>query len=465
MPEPDLARRISPGAKKAWENYSRIVKWATRDKKKLDHLIQTLTKYNNDLNHLATTAEQASIRRRWRTQFVFPLQQEDLPVVQETAATMGHDDLSREAGSKAFVQEVYRQEDLCTMLGAAKLKSIIESEKDLSKTLNSWKFEFGKLKYDGVMYMANHSRTLAEYQYDTHKKEAVLVDWSRCRDDSWRRKNSEAFEIRLSNLARVLNTDLLPKGFRVLQCIGYVHGGSTTTGHIYRPPAEAVPNRKPISLSHMLSEVRKPSDIPELGTRFALAKAITTTIYEFHNIGWLHKNIQPDNIIFWHSKDKDGEIDLRKPYLVGFDLSRSNLPGEITEKPVSSEGEDLYRHPNYKGAQAIGFKPAYDYYSLSIVLFEIAMWRPVSKTSSKDGGEAERRKASLEDPDYVHKTVSSAARDLGRHVGAKYRDAILATIQMEFDDVWDSAEEGRRDLTLQQAFQSKVIDAIDFCQA
>ena len=378
---------------------------------------------------------------------------------------MGHDDLSREASAKAFVQEVYRQEDLCEMLGATKLKSIIESENDLSETLHTWKFDSEKLKYDGIAIMANHSRTLASYQYDMHRKESVLVDWSRCRDDSWRRKNREAFEIRISNLARVLNKDLLPKGFRVLQCIGYVHGTSTTIGHIFRPPPEAVPNKEPVSLSRILSEVKKASDIPELGTRFALAKAITTTIYEFHNIGWLHKNIQPGNILFWHSRDQDGELDLRKPYLVGFDLSRSNLAGEITEKPISSEGDDLYRHPNYKGAQATGFRPAYDYYSLSIVLFEIAMWRPVSKTSSKDGGEAERRKASLEDPDYVHKTVSSAARDLGRHVGARYRDAILATIQMEFDDIWDTADEGRRDLALQKAFQSKVIDAVDFCQA
>lgn len=461
--EPDLPRRVSPGTRKTLENYSRIVKWATRDKKRLENLIQTLTKYNNDLDRLATTVEQASMRRRWRTQFMAPRQLEDLRTLQEAATLTGHDDLYREASSKAFVQEVYESEDVCAKLQSTQLQAITEPVTDVSESLDSWKLEFKRLHLEGVAIMAHNMRTLAEYAFETGKKDAILVDWSRCRDDSWRRHNPGAFQIRVCNLARVLNRDLLPKGFRVLQCIGYVHASSTTIGYIYRPPVEALPGQDPVSLHHILKKVNGPSDIPELGVRFELAKAIITTVFEFHNVGWLHKNIQPENILFWPRKDLGGELDLRKPYLVGFDLSRSNQPGEITEKPISSEGEDLYRHPSYKGPQATGFKPAYDYYSLSIVLFEIAMWRLVSKTSSKDG--ADRRKASLADPDFVHRTVIGVTQDLGRYIGARYRDAVLATINLEFDDIWEAAEEDRRDLALQQAFQSKVVDAIDFCQA
>ena len=371
---------------------------------------------------------------------------------------MGHDDLYREASSKAFVSEVYHQEELCAKLEATKLRSIIQSDHELSETLNSWKMDFDRLQYDGIAIMANHSRTLGMYKHDESKQEAVLVDWSQCRDDSWRRYNREAFEIRISNLARVLNRDLLPSGFRIMRCIGYIHATSTTIGHVFQPPQDAIPNKPPISLHHLLSKVGNPSDIPELGTRFALAKILATTIYEFHNIGWLHKNIQPDNILFWHRKAKNGALDLRSPYLVGFDLSRSSRPGEISEKPITLEGEDLYRHPSYKGAEATGFKPTYDYYSLGIVLFEIATWRLASRKSSKDV-------ADLTDPDFIAKNVTNAAQDLGRHVGAQYRDAVLATLRMQFDMVWDSAEEADRDLALQKAFQKKVIDAIEFCQA
>ena len=454
---------MSPGTRKTLENYGRIVKWATRDKKRLEHLVQTLTKYNNDLDRLATTAEQYSMRRRWRTHFIAPQQLDDLRLLQDAATLVGHDDLSQEASSKAFVQEVYQQEDVCARLGSTQLKAVVESEDDMPDSLNSWNFEFDRLQFEGYAIFANHARILATYTYQSGKEDPVLVDWSRCQDDSWRRRNPEAFKIRVSSLARVLNRDLLPKGFRVLQCIGYVNASSTTIGYVYRPPVEAVPGGEPKSLHQILSAVENTTDIPELGIRFDLARAIVTTVFEFHNIGWLHKNIQPQNILFWPSRDNGGEIDLRKPYLVGFDLSRSSQPGEATEKPLSSEGDDLYRHPDYKGPQTTDFKPAYDYYSLCIVLFEIAMWRLVSKISFKEG--TDRRKSSLADPDYIHKTVTNKTQDLGRYIGAKYRDAVLASISMEFDEVWNAAEEDSRDLALQKAVQSKVVDAIDFCQA
>ena len=69
------------------------------------------------------------------------------------------------------------------------------------------------------------------------------------------------------------------------------------------------------------------------------------------------------------------------------------------------------------------------------------------------------------DPDFVHATVTSAARDLGRFVGCRYRDAVLACISSEFDEVWDVASAENRDLALQQAIQARVVDAIEYCQA
>ena len=455
---------IPPSAKLTLKNYGRRVKWATLDKKRIEVLVKSLTKYNSKLECLATTTEQHAMRRRWRTHFLAPSQPGDLVHVQDAAKIIGHHDLFVQASSKALIREIDQKENLHANHDSTKLKTVVDSVVDMTNSLHHWRLDHDRLDYEGVMMMADHARTLAMYTFHTGKQDPVLVDWSRCRDDSWRLQNIEAFQFRVSNLARVLNRELLPRGFRILQCIGYINASNATMiGYVFRPPPEALPGKEPVSLHQILRAVTNASDIPELGVRFALARAIVTTVFEFHNIGWLHKNIQPENILFWPSKHIGGELDLRKPYLVGFDLSRSNQPGEVSEKPISSETDDLYRHPAYKGPEATGFRPAYDYYSLCIVLFEIAMWRLVSKISTKGGNE--RRKASLEDPDYVHKTVMNGGQDLGRYIGARYRDAVLSTVSGEFDQIWDKSNEETRDLALQHAFQKRVVDAVAFCQA
>lgn len=82
--------------------------------------------------------------------------------------------------------------------------------------------------------------------------------------------------------------------------------------------------------------------VPDLGERFDLAKALVTTVFNIHNIGWVHKNIQSKNILFWPKADSSNEPDLSKPYLMGFDISRPNQPGEVSEKPLSHFEDGTY---------------------------------------------------------------------------------------------------------------------------
>lgn len=37
----------------------------------------------------------------------------------------------------------------------------------------------------------------------------------------------------------------------------------------------------------------------------------------------------------------------------------------------------MYRHPNYQGEAAQGYKVQYDVYSVGLVLVEIALWMPL----------------------------------------------------------------------------------------
>ena len=42
-----------------------------------------------------------------------------------------------------------------------------------------------------------------------------------------------------------------------------------------------------MTLHQLLTRHKQGSDIPDLGERFELAKALASTVFEIHNIGWM----------------------------------------------------------------------------------------------------------------------------------------------------------------------------------
>ena len=158
-----------------------------------------------------------------------------------------------------------------------------------------------------------------------------------------------------------------------------------------------------------------------------------------------------------------------RPYLVGFDISRPNQPGEMSEKPLADPDDDIYRHPLYRAHRPHSFLPSFDMYSLGIMLFEIGMWRNV-------GYQGQRRSSrpNLEthnsDPHFIEKVVMNGpVTDLKRHMGAKYRDAVMACLSQEFDSIWDPTREFESPEARLQCFQTevqtRVVDAIAVCRA
>ena len=85
------------------------------------------------------------------------------------------------------------------------------------------------------------------------------------------------------------------------------------TSYAFRLPLDALSGQDPVALHQMLMHTKKPSDIPDLSERFELAKALVSTVFEIHNIGWMHKNIQPKNVLFWPKAGTANEPNLSKP--------------------------------------------------------------------------------------------------------------------------------------------------------
>ncbi|KAL8873788.1 MAG: hypothetical protein Q9174_000798 [Haloplaca sp. 1 TL-2023] len=457
---------------------ARSMKFVLRDKRKMEQLVKDLCYWNDSLDKMTDKLLQESRRRQLRVRFSTG-NIDQLEQLQAAASLLKHRDLEEMASARTVIEKGYYLEEpsLPSDLAATAASHPPTPGRDAEFRLEMSQLNFGS----NLPFMTDQIRALAT----TSKGESILVDWRLCRDDTWRKQNPKAFRQRTANLTKVLNGDLKAVGVGVLHCVGYLDQSSTVTGYAFRIPPEASPGQKPVNLYQLLTNVSKPSDVPDLGDRFELAKALVSTVFEILNLGWLHKNIrqsawsdipvvvlimaEPKNVLFWPKAGTRDEPDYSRPYLVGFDISRPNQPGEISEKPIMDTDDDVYRHPDYRSQNSHSFLPSFDLYSLGIMLFEIGTWRNVGYQGQRRGG-----RPSLEthnsDPKYIEKVIMSGpVTDLKRHMGARYRDAVVACLSQDLDTIWDRGRPFESPEARLQCFQSevqtKVVDAIAVCCA
>ena len=72
------------------------------------------------------------------------------------------------------------------------------------RIFDSWRSDSGRSQYEGVATLNNRSETVGTYRHDHGGSDEVIIDWTKCRDDLWRRHNPEAFERRVFSLAKIL---------------------------------------------------------------------------------------------------------------------------------------------------------------------------------------------------------------------------------------------------------------------
>jgi Prion-inhibition and propagation len=453
----DISSPNEMSAKRIWDRITTGMKFVIKDKKKLEEMVKELCYLNDSLHKLAPSLDQESSRRQLRTR-LHTTDIGQLRLLRDAAALLHHRDIEQMADTKFAIEEFY----LTEMLD-------LETNPELHEVSHGLQLNSARLKFHGVASLVNQVRCLATYNYRDGHEEIVLVDWRSCRNDEWRRTNPAAFQRRTENLAKILNKDLSSLKLNVLHCIGYTNQHKLT-GYLFRPPSEAQASQEPVNLHEILSRTSKGVDIPSLGDRFELAKALVSTVFEFHNLGWVHKNLQSKNVLFWpeshvHGRQGQIDIDFKKPYLLGFDISRPGAPAEESEKPMSNAEDDLYRHPAYKGLDPKPFIPPYDIYSLGLLLFEIGMWRVISSQSARASRGSVKLNLSLTDPQFIRTVVSGPAMDLARYMGDGYRDAVMACLSMEFDHIWHDSEDTQKMLTFQNFVQKKIVDPIAFCRA
>lgn len=146
-----------------------------------------------------------------------------------------------------------------------------------------------------------------------------------------------------------------------------------------------------------------------LAYRVALAQTLARSLHSFHAVGYLHKALNPVNILFFSPPSAVGTPNLASPFFVNFHLSRPDDESAATTGPGWERDLQVYQHPEYicpttpssslsptaedeeANSEATSpprprFCKAFDYYSLGIILLEIGSWDSIQWFVSRHPG-------------------------------------------------------------------------------
>ena len=192
-------------------------------------------------------------------------------------------------------------------------------------------------------------------------------------------RHGEAIFHRIQELVTMLSSPK-PTHFRVLDCLGAYHDPDQAEfGIVYGFPKEETTLFR---LHYLLKNGGRPKDMPKTGIsqQFALAVDLAMCLQSLHVSGWVHKDINSWNIVFFRSTSPCPED--WKPFLIGFQHSRQDEKGAYSIGFESPSTTRRYQHPSYRSG-SIPFRKEFDYYALGVVLLKIGAWESLSVISDK----------------------------------------------------------------------------------
>ncbi|KAK4223973.1 kinase-like domain-containing protein [Podospora fimiseda] len=267
----------------------------------------------------------------------------------------------------------------------------------------------------------------------------VLVEWVFLSQMGEGESERERVQ-KVSLLAGILSCPK-PKGFRALQCVGFCtpdsRGHNREYGFVYAfPSSSSCTSSSPITrLRHLLKGAEQ-QVIPTLENKFRIAKALCSSVYELHFYNWLHRTISSENVIFFvntngrQTKTSATGVptaDLDDPYIIGFHHSRPD--GNVHCSDIRS-AEDVnpdavfYQHPDYSDNNTIRFNKKHDYYSLGMVLLEIAYWRSCGNMWQEE--KKRTRNSDIDRRAFKNKLVGRFVTGLAAVMGTAYMEAVQA---------------------------------------
>ena len=391
------------------------LRWAVVDRIRFEAMITDLRDYNDGLYCLLSSVERRRLRQALAPELIPDQNQADV-IHNLGAASAEYADLASVA---VLTARRLRLEATGTS-GPSDAQQRLQIE--------GYRVAFD-LQVDQPTTPIRQDRAIASYtETPGAAKRVVLVEWKR-----YDKQLGEAIKQqqlrRLRELAGLLNIDHKPPSLQVPHCLGFVADDwHPRIGFVF----EYGGYTPPWSLQDVLSR----STIPYVGDRFRLAHELSLSVCILHSAGWLHKGIRSENIIFSSpSPPHAGAANatapqLDNPLFLGFEYARPDVPGAFSETIDNSSPQALlYRHPqsiDAEGRPRSRFEPAYDVYSLGVVLLEIGLWCSVEGLWSKGKytGRLDRR--------FVGHLRDHYAAQLGGKMGKIYMEVVTACLSGQY---------------------------------
>lgn len=196
--------------------------------------------------------------------------------------------------------------------------------------------------------------------------QVTLIEWRPTVHESRASELSEKdLKDRRDHIARHLHrTSVTDADFRILDCIGYTTAAGHTpdgsthdlVGYVYRYPDLASPKHVPVSLRVLLGQAYYSDEpnVPSLEERFKLARNLAIALYQLQCAGWVHRKVSSYNVIFFTDR-MTGQLDLGRPFLVGWQYSRPDdqrklYPSESASKGIGDLDMHVHRRRLVQGA-------------------------------------------------------------------------------------------------------------------
>ncbi|KAG9228082.1 hypothetical protein BJ875DRAFT_528878 [Amylocarpus encephaloides] len=225
-------------------------------------------------------------------------------------------------------------------------------------------------------------------------------------------------------------------------------------------------------------EAERNKSKPELSSRFFLAWALASTIYNIHASGWVHKNIWSRGVLIFPTSNISSLDQRNIPYLPGWSVSRPQTeesrnvskfqqegaeeddPDEnlkIEDQPEGTTNSDseydehfeqttlpgydleheLYRHPERYQGGTTTYENKHDLYSLGVLLLEIGLWSTISIDMSTAISRA--RESPSRPPDNIMEKIkerlwtTSKDRRLAAQMGSEYVEIVQRCLMGRFE--------------------------------
>ncbi|KAL9610414.1 MAG: hypothetical protein Q9167_004869 [Letrouitia subvulpina] len=252
--------------------------------------------------------------------------------------------------------------------------------------------------------------------------------------------------------------------FLLAPCLGYIHEPlKNRFGLVFRVGPRTGSS---FSSQHMtLQDAIGQRGTMPLNRRIRLAFALSRALSALHAVGWVHKSLCSENIVFSCLSGETSDIKTAENIVSSLDLDSPRLLGFESARPtdaISSQTREyrlsrlIYTHPERWGRPNVTFEPLHDLYALGIILLEVGCWKQASRMDPHGREFNETRNENK-----VRDQLLAVAREqLPHRAGESYSQAVTACLD---GSLANGLGKGSEELDLHKAFGRRVLIPLGRC--